>query len=486
MRLMSGTVIVQIIAFASAPLMTRLFTPEAFGVAALFIAVLTICNTFATFRYDMAIVLPETDEDGFNLVCLSALCLTLVVSIVTVLVFSVDEAVLAKVKLTGMKPYLWVLPIGIFFSGAGMILNGWNSRLNEFARQSISNVSGRLVSTVGGILAGLIGLTCGGILIAVNVGYSFFVFLVLVFLSFSSVFGRHVPQVSWAKIKSLASRYRKFPLVTSWSSLLSAVSIGLPAFVLTAYFSTAVAGLYALSYRMIVLPLQMVGGAISGVFLRKAAEARHSGGLTQLTNKTFRNLVLIAAFPFVVIGLFGPELFALVFGESWREAGAYSQILCPWIFFIFIGGPLMSLSVVLECQGLALIFNIIFVVSRVISLVSGGILGDPKVALMLYSFSGVLVWFFFLAFLMKRAGSNWVVMLRYILSDGIVSLLCLVPVLLSFLYWSENVFLLLGGCGLGALFYSAYVWRSSPEVQQAVSQSIQRVAGVRKSAKGAL
>ena len=172
-------------------------------------------------------------------------------SIVTAVVFLVNEEVLARMKLTGIEPYLWLLPVGIFFSGAVAILNGWNARLNEFARQSISNVSGRLVSTFGGILAGMVGLTSGGILIAVNVGYSVFVFLVLAFLSYSSVFGCNAPKVSWEKVKGLASRYRKFPLVTSWSSLLSAVSIGLPAFFLTAYFSTAIA---AVSYTHLTLP----------------------------------------------------------------------------------------------------------------------------------------------------------------------------------------------------------------------------------------
>ena len=75
----TGTAFGQIIVLAASPLLTRLYTPEDFGILGVFSALLGILGIAVCLRYELAIPLAEDDCDVVNLLALS-LIVTLLVS----------------------------------------------------------------------------------------------------------------------------------------------------------------------------------------------------------------------------------------------------------------------------------------------------------------------------------------------------------------------------------------------------------------------
>ena len=71
--LMTGTTIAQAIPIAISPILARIYTPEDFGVFALFIAIISILGIIISARYDFAIILPKKDKDALHLLILSVL-----------------------------------------------------------------------------------------------------------------------------------------------------------------------------------------------------------------------------------------------------------------------------------------------------------------------------------------------------------------------------------------------------------------------------
>ncbi|SVD81723.1 uncharacterized protein METZ01_LOCUS434577, partial [marine metagenome] len=71
LTLVTGTTIAQAIPIAISPILTRIYTPEDFGVLALFISITTILGTIANGRYELAIVLPKRDNNALELTALS-------------------------------------------------------------------------------------------------------------------------------------------------------------------------------------------------------------------------------------------------------------------------------------------------------------------------------------------------------------------------------------------------------------------------------
>ena len=78
LKLVTGTTFAQIIAVLASPLLTRLYGPEAFGFLALFTSITSIIGVIACMRYEMAIMLPKTDEEAANLPGLCLLCVAVI------------------------------------------------------------------------------------------------------------------------------------------------------------------------------------------------------------------------------------------------------------------------------------------------------------------------------------------------------------------------------------------------------------------------
>ena len=188
-------------------------------------------------------------------------------------------------------------------------------------------------------------------------------------------------------------RYRKFPLVDSWSSFINNLSWQLPSLMLLYFFSETVVGYYSLSNRVIVLPMTLLGSAIAQVFYQRTAELRSNPeNLSKSVELVFRRLSALGLFPAVILGIAGPELFRIIFGANWVEAGRYAQILSPWMFVLFISSPLSNLFATLERQELALIVNSIILGTRFAALVIGGLTHNIYLTLVIWSASGVLVY----------------------------------------------------------------------------------------------
>ena len=90
LTLMTGTTIAQAIPIAISPILTRIYTPEDFGVLALFVAITTIFGTIANARYELAIMLPKKDEDAINIFALGFIitCFISLILLILVLVFN--------------------------------------------------------------------------------------------------------------------------------------------------------------------------------------------------------------------------------------------------------------------------------------------------------------------------------------------------------------------------------------------------------------
>ena len=74
LKLVSGTTLAQAITILTAPIISRLFAPEAFGVLNVFTSLIGIVAIVICLRYEYAIMLPEDNTDAINIF---ALCLVI-------------------------------------------------------------------------------------------------------------------------------------------------------------------------------------------------------------------------------------------------------------------------------------------------------------------------------------------------------------------------------------------------------------------------
>jgi lipopolysaccharide exporter len=440
MKLASGTAAAQFIVLLASPILTRLFAPEAWGVLAIFTSITGIFGVIACMRYELSIMLPEKDEEAANLFGVS-LFFSILISLLTVpIIWWGKESILRVFNAPGLGPYLWLVPAMVFIHGVFLALNYWNSRTKHFGRLSIARVISSLATTFGKLGFGTAGYATAGTMIGATVAGQAVAATTLggqIWRDDRKIFFK---SIRLRRMREGIIRHKKFPIFGSWSALMNTISSSLPALMLAAFFSPAIVGFFALGHRLLSLPMSLIGGAIAQVFFQRAAEAKHQGTLHLVVGKIFNKLLSFGIFPLLVIMIAGKEIFSVIFGSQWETAGLYAQILAPWIMFQFISSPMSTLFSVLEMQGTGLFFNSILLVTRIASLAIGGLLNSVLIALMLFSFTGAILYLGLCLLILTKSGVKKYVLVKDILGTGMVSFIAIIPVIIFVVFSAKPLY----------------------------------------------
>lgn len=402
---MTGTVAGQALVILSSPLLTRLYSPEEFGVLAVYAAILAFIASMSTLRYELAVPLPRTDGSAVTILVL-ALTITLVFTAlcaVTILMFG--HLLVKWTNTPALAPYLWALPLGVLVGGAHRTFTYWGlrksafgliarTRLQQGGSMAVSQVLfGYLHWSVLGLIAGhVIGLTAGLsslIRFWVRDGY------------------RLLNRTTVARMRQRARRYRELPLFSSFGALINTVGLQLPVMMFAGFYSPAVAGLYLLGQRVANAPVSLLAEAVGKVFFVSAVEAQRNDTLSDLALNVFEALLKICLAPFIILAIAAPELFTIVFGQAWSEAGNYLQLMIVWIAASFVFVPLMTLYAVIYRHKADLFFQSALVLARGTGIWIGSLMGGPLMAVAFFSLGSAFVYTFFGCRLLRDSGVNY-------------------------------------------------------------------------------
>lgn len=388
--LVSGTVLGQLVVVAASPILTRLYTPEDFGVLGAFAAVLGILGVVSGLRYELAIPLPKTIGSAANLLVLTLVCVIATSLVLLVFVFAFRSQIPLWLNSPAIANYVYLMPLGVLLTGIYQAFNYWAIRRKNFstiARTSLQQGAGSAGSQVvlGLLNSGSLGLL-GGQIIGQSAGI-----MALVTGAYRND-KKQIRRVRWSRIAQMARRYSRFPKFTTWQALLNVSSAMLPLILFATLLSPAIAGLYMLAHRTLSLPLSLIGRSIGQVFHSKAAEAYHQGTLDQLTLNTFRRLLQIGLGPLIFIGVLAPDIFTFVFGTDWKQAGIYAQWMVPWLTIQFVVSPLSVVSGVTGHQFGELVSQLCFVIIRIGALLVGALYTETNKAIEWFAISGLIVY----------------------------------------------------------------------------------------------
>ncbi|WP_427365242.1 oligosaccharide flippase family protein [Candidatus Caldatribacterium saccharofermentans] len=397
--LAGGTALGQAITVLASPILTRLYTPGDFGTLAVYSSILSILTVIASWRYELAIPLPERDEDAANLVVLCLGIVILMSLVVSLGAWLLKAQVVQWLSVPGLRPYVWLLPIGVFLVGSYQVFSYWATRKQAFAAIACTKLYQGLGTAFTQVVSGLINPLPLGLLLGQIVGQSAGVFTL--FRMFWRPHKDLLKAVNSIELSKVLNRYRRFPLYSSWAGIFNTLSMQLPILMLSSLFGATVTGFYMLAYRVLWIPTQLISQSTTQVLLPTGAEARRQGNVSYLVISTFRYLVLIGLPYFVLIGLIAPEMAMFIFGENWREAGVIIQWLIPWVFLVFVASPLSAFSIILEKQCQEAIFQIVLLASRLGALLLGWKLGSSRIAIGLFAIASTICWLGYLVWIMK-------------------------------------------------------------------------------------
>jgi len=342
-----GTAFAQLINTLLYPIITRIYSPDEYGVLIVFIAIVGVLSVGA-FKYELAIPIADDDEKAMNIMFLSIMTLLIYVGLISMILILFGESVLGLFNGEVLLSYIFFIILGVFLTGLYEILVQWGFREKNYRVISKTIFSQSISQNITVLGLGLLSLGSKGLLIGNLFGKSAGIINLskLVIKKFS------LKKINRKELLWSIKRYKKFPLYTAPSHIFGSLGNKLPIIFITSMYGVQTVGFYGLSYAIVNIPSVLIGKSVGDVFYGEAASIGRvdPSRIKNLSNKLLRKLFLIGIFPFIALLLGAPLLFSMVFGESWYESGVYASIISSFIFVRLIFSPISRVFEVFEKQ----------------------------------------------------------------------------------------------------------------------------------------
>lgn len=400
--LASGAAVGKAVAMLTVPIITRIYLPEHMGVLSVFTALTALMSPFGTLLYTMAIPLPRHDGVATNLAVLCVCILLVVTSLVTLFFWIFAPPFLHMLSMEKLLPFWWLLPLTIGGNGLYEILSNWAIREKAFKPLARTRVWQSLIGSITKIALGFIGLKPLGLLIGQVFTQTGGIYSL--FTSFLSKFKATWRHVTRKRIWFVVKHYADFPKYRLPSQFLLIASSKLPLLFFTWQFGAHTTGQLGLALTIVAFPLTLFGQTTGQAYYAEISRIGREKPqeIYKITKSITKKLFLVSIPPLLVLMLFGPWLFGIVFGDAWREAGIFTSILSVYLMTQFISAPLMNIFTVFEKQNQFLVINFSRVLFVLILFKTSSILNFKPYNLIAFYSIGLSLQYTFISFLVFR------------------------------------------------------------------------------------
>ncbi|WP_158609075.1 lipopolysaccharide biosynthesis protein [Pusillimonas sp. NJUB218] len=311
--------------------LTRLYTPQDFGIYGVFVAVCATMAGVAGGRLELAIPVAKTADVATTLLLLTGL-----VALPASIVLSAFVAWLGP--LFGLGPALggemaYWLPVAAFSIVVFQAVNYWLLWNKDYSRAARARwVQGGALATVQ-LGAGYLAFGSWGLL----VGHTLAQLLGGLIGGGATAAKRAMDvasQLSWRKCTALLRAHRNYPFVMAPAALLNMLGQHMPILLIGGLYGVKAAGFYAIAQRVCGAPLALVGQAIGQIFAAEAPNLmqRSPENMLLTFSRLIRYMFLGGGLFIIVLVVAAPIVVGFVFGKEWVDAGVLMQILS----FVFV------------------------------------------------------------------------------------------------------------------------------------------------------
>jgi O-antigen/teichoic acid export membrane protein len=345
-----GNALAQLVVLGLSPAIAHLYSPEAFGLFAAYTAILLLLSVAASGQYETTLMLPRHDRQAACLlIFVLMLCPTLALGFGLVLI-ALGDQIAALMGAPRLAIWFWAMPLSIVLAGWYQSLRFWTMRRQAFAdvaRNAVTRATaGTGLACVMGVWQPFPGAPEGGLILSQILGEGFGNLLLA-----SRALRRDKALFAWPgwhRLLAMARRWRRLALTYAAGQGIARCYGRLPVLAISWLFGPSAAGLYAWAERFAQLP-DLVATSIGDVYRQRATVEYHCHGrFDGLMRRTLTATTVLALAPYALGIVLAPALFALLFGQEWREAGVLTQVLMVGGFFSFAITPVDKAAVIFQ------------------------------------------------------------------------------------------------------------------------------------------
>ena len=152
---------------------------------------------------------------------------------------------------------------------------------------------------------------------------------------------------------------QRFPKLSLPADVINTAAAQLPIVIVVTRFGADIAGLLAMTMKVLGAPTGLLGRAVLDVFKRHASAAYRVRGECQAEYVGTFRVLAAASTVFCLVMFFASEvLFAVVFGEIWRGSGIIAVWMLPLFALRFVASPLSYMVYIAGKQHIDLIWQV--------------------------------------------------------------------------------------------------------------------------------
>ena len=354
LKVAKASLVTRAIAFIAAPILTRIYSPDVFGLVAIYAAFTVTILSVATWKFDWLVPNAEDDSEAVSLAMLSGCVLALVCVIVTIVIVFPGLPYIPTVEELG--PILYFAPLSIVLGSIVQFLHSVYVRLNDLTAMSRSFLHESVVGVTSDIVLGLMFGTHTAMLTGRFLGS---MAAIRVMYQQSE---EDLKRILGAKIK-LNSTARKYGREASWSTLAAltnSLNLLAPLILFGIYYTTFELGIYSVMYSYAAAPVGILGSALGQSFWSEAAILYRDAKYQTLKDfylNTIYRLLKVSALAVVGCVVFSFFVGDFLGGGDWQNSGVVLLALLPRIVPMLMFGT-TNLLVVLKSQSLQFVSDL--------------------------------------------------------------------------------------------------------------------------------
>lgn len=371
-KIVSGTIVAQIISFITVTVNSRIYSPVDFGIFAAFTSFSSIAVGIANLGLMSAIVISDSDEDAKGISKLINY-FTIISCIIFLLI---NIVIYNEIKIMPFKKnyfmYLTLLLILIVLNNYNTVMNIY---INRLGRYNILILNPIIQTVVNFIISSVLGLTVikeYGLILGSVFGTSGSI------IYMRKKIGNNDYGLSFTNIKYIVRKYKLYLQYQYPTGIFNVFSSQLPNLLIANFFGEAVLGYYAMSQRLLAVPVSLIGSSLGKVFVKEASNKKNRGeDLGGFLYKHIKLVLILAIIPISILVASGDILLPFILGGNWIIAGKYVRILAFYYIFVFIMNSTEGLPSILNLQKMNMIFGFFsFTLNIVVVVVSSFIFNN--------------------------------------------------------------------------------------------------------------
>lgn len=404
----SGGLLGQVAVVLAAPVLSRIFDPQDYGIYGLVLSVSMILIFVSTLRYEEVIISGKTETSracGFVLSCLILFSIFLLMEVAILLLVATCDGWAGG---CGFRPEIYL------FAPVILILGVFQSRIvppvliqdGRYRLASIGNFANGSFGAAAQIGFGLLGTGALGLLIGRTLGLAVASVLIVVPV-WRRVLVPLLRKVSRRQLLRVARSYRGQALFLAPAGFINTVAMQLPVFVLAASFGAAASGSFFFIQSLASAALMIYRRSITALTAKEAQTLRQRRRpVTPFVLRLLAIVTVVSVSAALACFLYAERILPVIFGSKWEQAGMIARWMGIFYAASAIHAPMSALSTLLKFQRNMFVTQCAQLVATSAALAIGVATGDLETTVALVALATTLVY-----------GANLASMIRVIRRD---------------------------------------------------------------------